>query len=145
MGDCRAIWCKTITNQRTNIEDQDSENFEDLVDESDTNPTEIEELLPLQDNMPRIANKFLIKQSVARKNKKLVSIISLCLLNYSRSQQTNLFQILNRHFLFANYVPKRTIETLHQMGFVVSNKTICQAFQVNTQVIFSRLKKHVQS
>ena len=47
MGDCRAIWCKTITDQRTDIEDQDSENSEDLVDESNTDPTETGELLPL--------------------------------------------------------------------------------------------------
>lgn len=106
MGDCHAIWYKTITDQRTNIKDQDSENFEDFVDESDTNPTETGELLPLQDNMLCIANKSPIEQGIAKRNKKLISIISLCLLNYSHSEQKNLFQMLNGHFLFANHVPK---------------------------------------
>lgn len=45
VGDCRAIWCKNIADQRTGIEDQDSENSEDLVDESNTDPTETRELL----------------------------------------------------------------------------------------------------
>lgn len=53
--------------------------------------------------------------------------------------------MLNGHFLFANHVPKRAIETLHQMGFVVSSKTICRALQVNAQAILSRLKERVQS
>ena len=54
-------------------------------------PIETEELLPLQNNMPCIANKSFIKQGVARRNKKLLFIISLCFLSYSRSEQTNLF------------------------------------------------------
>ena len=143
--DCRALWCKTIADQRTNIEDQDSENSKDLVDESDTDPIETRELLLLQNNIPRIANKSLIEQSVARKNKKLVSIIFLCFLSYSRSEQTNLFQMLNKHFLFANYVSKQAVETFHQMGFVVSSKTVCRTLQVNAQAISSRLKERMQS
>ena len=95
--------------------------------------------------MPCIVNKSPIEQSVAKRNKKLVSIISLCLLSYSRSEQTNLFQMLNGYFLFANHVPKRAVETLHQMGFVVSSNTICQTLQVNAQAILSRLKERAQS
>lgn len=86
VGDCHAIWCKTIADQRTDIEDQDSENSEDLIDESNIDLTETRKLLPLQDNIPHIANKSLIEQGVARRNRKVVSIISLCLPRYSRSE-----------------------------------------------------------
>ncbi len=84
-------------------------------DDADPNadPEKGGKVIPLGDNMPCIADHPIIEQGVATRNKKLVSIISLCVLSYSRSEQTNLFQVLNGHFLFANHVPKRAVESLH--------------------------------
>ena len=67
-------------------------------------------------------------QSIATRNKNLISIMTICLLSYSCSKRTNIFQMMNGHFLFAKHVPKRAIESLHQLGIVVSNKTIQRAF-----------------
>lgn len=95
--------------------------------------------------MPRTANKPPIEQGVATRNKNLVSIISFCLLSYSCSKRTNLFQMLNGHFLFANHVLKRALESLHQMGIVVSSETVCRALQVNAKAILSRFKERASS
>ena len=53
--------------------------------------------------------------------------------------------MLNGHYLFTNHLPKRVIESLHQMGIVISIVTGWQAFQVNAQAILSRLKERAQS
>ncbi len=85
----------------------------------------------LGDNIPQTANRSLLDQGIATRNKKLVAIISLYVFSYSCSKQTNLFQMLNGHYLFANHISKHAIESLHQMGIVVLNETVWQALQVN--------------
>lgn len=84
-------------------------------------------------------------QSRARRNKNLVSIIACCVISYSWSEKTNLFQMINGHFLFANHVPKRTIESRHQISLVVSNETIRRALQVNARAILSMLDKRIKN
>lgn len=52
---------------------------------------------------------------------------------------------MNDYFLFANYVPKQAIGSLHQLGIVVSNEIIQRAFQVNARAILTILEKRVKS
>ncbi len=86
--------------------------------------------MPLGDNMPQTTDRSLLDQSITTRNKRLVAIISLYVLNYSCSKWINLFQMLNRYYLFANYIPKYAIESLNQMGIIVLNETVWQALQV---------------
>ncbi len=90
--DHRAIWGRTPTDLDPN-NDHKPDNDMNGSDDADPNadPKEGDKVIPLGDNMPRIADHPIIEQGVATRNKKLVSIISLCILRYSRSKQTNLF------------------------------------------------------
>ncbi len=82
--DHRAIWDRTPADLDLNNDhepDNDMNDFDDADPNKD--PEEGSKVIPLGDNMPRIADHSIIKQGVATRNKKLVSIISLCVLSYS--------------------------------------------------------------
>ncbi len=82
--DRQVIWDKTPADLDPN---NDHEPDNDMNGSDDVDPNadleEGDEVIPLGDNMPCIADHPIIKQGIATKNKKLVSIISLCVLNYS--------------------------------------------------------------
>ena len=50
--------------------------------------------------------------------------------------------MIMRNFLFANNVLKCCMESLYQMGVVVSSKTICQALKTNADAILNNLQNH---
>ncbi len=139
-----ALWDKTPANLENNIEYDEQAPHNHRI-----NPKAVtidgDEVMPLGDDMSQTADRSLLDQGVATRNIRLVAIISLCILSYSRSKRTNLFLMLNGHYLFANHVRKRVIESLHQMGIIVSSETVWQALQVNAQAILSRLEERAQS
>lgn len=49
------------------------------------------------------------------------------------------------YFLFASNVPKRYVESLHQMGIIVSSETIWQVLNTNAVAILKNLQNCVQS
>jgi hypothetical protein len=53
------------------------------------------------------------------KRKKLVLIVSICLLMYARSQRTNLMQSVIGFYLQSSHCPKEVITVLHQFGLCV--------------------------
>lgn len=67
-------------------------------------------------------------QSTGSKNKKLIFVITICFLNDFYSKKTNSFQIINRQFLYTNYISKQTIKSLYQIKFNVFNGTIYRVF-----------------
>ena len=71
--------------------------------------------------------------------------MTVYLFSYSCSKRTNIFQIMNGHFLFANHVPKQVIESVHQLSIVVSNETIQRALQVNVWAILIILEERLKS
>ncbi len=144
MEDRRALWGKTLADLENNIE-YDNQAPHNHINNPEAVTVDGDEVMSLGDDIPQTADRSLLDQGVVTRNKRLVAIIFLCVLSYSRSKRTNLFQILNRHYLFANHVPKRTMESLHQMGIVVSSETVWRALQVNAQAILSRLEKRAQS
>ncbi|MCJ1342648.1 hypothetical protein MMC31_000835 [Peltigera leucophlebia] len=73
-------------------------------------------------------------------NKALIAIVCLSLLGYTYNKNINLLQVVNRYFGFAQNVPKRCIEVLHQMGVMVSGETICRSLQYNATAIVELLK-----
>ncbi len=82
--DRQAIWGRTLADLDSN-NDHKLNNDINGSDDADPNadPEEDGEVIPLGDNMPHIADHPIIKQGVAIRNKKLVTIISLCILSYS--------------------------------------------------------------
>lgn len=75
-------------------------------------------------------------------NKTTIATALLYMLSYSCGQQSNFLQMIIRHFLFANNVPKRCMESLYQIGVIMSSKTICQALKTNTNAILNNLQNH---
>lgn len=71
--------------------------------------------------------------------------MTICLLSYSFNKKTNLFQIINEQFLYANYIFKKAIKSYHQIGLVVSIETIQRFLQINTWAILSMLKKRIKT
>lgn len=67
----------------------------------------------------------------------------LYILSYSRGQQSNLLHIIIGYFLFANNVSKGYVESLHQMGIVVSSKIVWQVLNINAVVILKNREDRV--
>lgn len=67
-------------------------------------------------------------------NCSLVAVVALCLLSYTHSEQSNILQMVLGHVAFAHNIPKRTVETFHQMGLIVFYKSICCALSANANV-----------
>lgn len=141
VADLRIVWGKTPADLVTNPELSSEETSDDFRADSGYE----DGVIALRDNMSHTMDVPRLGQGIATRNKNLVSIIACCVLSYSRSERTNLFQMMNGHFLFANHVPKRTIEFLYQMGLVVSNETIRRALQINARAILSMLDERIKN
>lgn len=76
----------------------------------------------LRDNM--INAPELEEQTLPKRNKALISVVSLALLCYARNERSNLFQRVIGHYAFSGNIPKRSVESLHQMGIIVSYESI---------------------
>ncbi len=79
----------------------------------------------------------------SRRNRLLVAVVALCLLSYACSKQSNVFQTIVGHAAFAHNIPKRAIETFHQMGLTVSYESIRRAFAANADAVEREMKKKV--
>lgn len=110
--DRRTFWGKTLADLENNIK-YDKQAPHNHINNPEADIVDGDKVMPLGNNMSQTANRSLLDQSVATRNKGLIAIISLCVLSYSCSKWTNFFQVLNGHYLFANHVPKCTIESLH--------------------------------
>lgn len=62
--------------------------------------------------------------SSSPQNNVAIATTLLYMLSYLRGQQSNLLQIIIRHFLFANNIPKGYVKSLHQMGIIMLSKTV---------------------
>lgn len=93
-------------------------------------------MIPLGDNMPCIADHPIIKQKIATKNKKLVLIIFLCNFDYFWSKQTNLFQVQDSHFLFANHIRKQVVESYIKCDLLCQVKLFIGVFKLMRRYFF---------
>lgn len=93
MKDRQAIWDRTPL-YLDSINDYNPDNNINYFDNIDlyTDSEESSKMIPLEDNMPCIADHPIIKQKVAIQNKKLILIIFLYNFTYFRNKQINLFQ-----------------------------------------------------
>lgn len=110
-GDRRTIWGKTSADLECNAR-LSSKSY--LEDDSGVDSENEIDTMPLRNNIPRIVDVSRSKQGIATRNKNLISIMTVCLFSYSCSKKTNIFQMINGHFLFANHVRKQAIKSLYQ-------------------------------
>ena len=101
-----------------------------------------EELLELRDDMPR-EDVLLSKRRDATCNCALVAVVALCMLCYGCNKRSNLLQTIIRYFAFANNVPKRCMEVLHQMGLFTSYEQILRTLRANKVAVETSLAEKV--
>ena len=73
--------------------------------------------------------------SSRNRSRGLVATASLCMLCYARNQQSNILQMATGYLAYADNVPKRTAETLHRMGLLVTSETVRRALSANAKAI----------
>ncbi len=64
------------------------------------------------------------EQNLPKRNRALISVVSLALLCYARNERSNLFQKVIGRYTFSANIPKCSVESLHQMGIIVSYESI---------------------
>lgn len=103
----------------------------------DPNLEQANENLLLYDNM--INPLELEEQTLPKRNRVLISVVSLALLCYARNEHSNLFQRVIGHYAFSSNIPKRSVESLHQMGIIVSYESIRRGLQVNAKAVMEEI------
>ncbi|WP_375449348.1 hypothetical protein [uncultured Nostoc sp.] len=91
----------------------------------------------LRDNMVNPPN--LEEQNLPKRNRALISVVSLALLCYGRNERSNIFQRIIGHYAFSSNIPKRSVESFHQMGIIVSYKSIRCGLQVNAAAVMEEI------
>ena len=75
-----------------------------------------------RDNMVDPSN--LKERNLSKRNKALISVVSLVLLCYSQNERCKIFQRVIGHYAFSSNIPKRSIESFHQIGIIVLYESI---------------------
>ncbi len=73
------------------------------------------------------------ERNLPKCNKAVISIVSLAVLCYIQNERSNLFQRVIGHYAFSTNIPKYSVESLYQMGIIISYKSIRRGLQVNTK------------
>ncbi len=81
------------------------------------------------------------EQNLPKCNKGLISVVTLALLCYVWNERSNLFQRVIGYYAFSANIPKRSIESLYQMGIIVSYELIWRRLQVNAKAIMEEITK----
>ena len=79
------------------------------------------------------------EQTSPKCNRALISVVSLALLCYARNECSNSFQRVIGHYTFSSNIPKRSVESLHQIGIIVSYKFIRRELQVNAKAVMEEI------
>lgn len=110
----------------------------------------LEEIPDIRDEMALYREKLesfplLSERQNSCRNCSLIAVIALFLLSYARSEKTNIFQAIVGHAAFAYNIPKRAIETFHQMGVIVSYESIRRALAANANAVEAEMREKVRT
>ena len=126
---CISSSTKVLTTDATNLADNVTPDIND-------------EMVLYRENLDQFP--LLNEQQNSRRNRSLIAIVALCLLCYARSEKSNIFQAVTGHAAFAHNIPKRAVETFHQMGLLVSYESIRRALTSNAGAVEAQLREKVQ-
>ncbi len=79
------------------------------------------------------------KQNLSKRNRALISVVSLALLCYGRNECSNMFQRVIGHYAFSGNISKRSVESFHQIGIIVSYESIRRGLQVNATAVMEEI------
>lgn len=66
-------------------------------------------------------------------NRKLAATSALSMLAYAHSKNSNLFQVIMGYYAFASGVKKRSMESLYQIGCMVTYESVLRVLQANAR------------
>lgn len=128
---------RTCTSSSTEVLSGD---LTDLID--DETPDIRDEMVLYRENLDQFP--LLGKRQNSWQNHSLIAVVALCLLCYAQSEKSNIFQATAGHAAFAHNIPKRAVETFHQMGLLVSYESIRRALAANANAVEAELREKVQ-
>ena len=79
------------------------------------------------------------ERNLPKRNRALISVVSLALLCYSRNERSNMFQKVIGHYAFSSNIPKQSVKSFHQMGIIVSYESIQCGLQVNAAAVMKEI------
>ncbi len=109
--------------------------------DSKETPNICDEMASYQGNLDSF--RLLCDRQNSRRNRSLVAVVTLCLLSYARSEQSNVFQTIVGYAAFAHNIPKRAIKTFYQMGLTVSYESIRRTLAANANAVEREMKEKV--
>ncbi len=100
--------------------------------------------LDLADDIPLLRDNMvdppeLEEQNSSKWNRAFISVVSLALLCYGRNERSNMFQRVIGHYAFSGNISKRSVESFHQMGIIVSYESIWRGLQVNAAAVMEEI------
>ena len=100
--------------------------------------------LDLADDISLLRNNMvdppeLEERNSSKRNRALISIVSLALLCYGRNERCNMFQRVIGHYAFSRNIPKQSIESFYQMGIIVLYESIRRGLQVNAAAVMEEI------
>ena len=81
------------------------------------------------------------EQNASKRNRTLISFVSLTLLCCGRNKRFNMFQKVISHYAFFGNILKRSIESFLQMGIIVLYESIWRSLQVNDTAVIEEIVK----
>lgn len=84
-------------------------------------------------------------QTSSQHNHALVAVVALSMLYYAQSEHFNIIQKLNTQFAFTNNVPKRFVESFHQMSTLVLYESLRCGLQANAKAVIETILKKTQN
>ncbi len=96
-----------------------------------------DDILLLRDNM--VGPPELEEQNSSKRNRALISIVSLALLYYGWNKRSNIFQRVIGHYTFSDNISKRSVESFHQIGIIVAYESIWRGLQVNATAVMEEI------
>lgn len=76
-------------------------------------------------------------------NRSLVAVVTLYLLSYVHSEQSNIFQMVVGHATFAYNILKCAIKTFYQIGLVISYKSIYHPLSANANAVEREMREKI--
>lgn len=110
---------------------------------NESNESEIEMRIELKDEINRDKLIRQTKTANSQHRRDLVPMVALYMLSYTRSQRSNIYQMIKGYFIFVYNVAKRYIDVLYSMGLCVLYKTIQVALKENIKEVEWKIQDKV--
>ena len=111
------------------------DSYDYIIDNPNLNLAD--DILLLRNNM--VNPPELEEWNFSKRNRALISIVSLALLYYCQNERSNTFQRVIGYYVFSGNILKRSIKSFHQIYIIVLYESIWRGLQVNTIAVIEEI------